>query len=313
MTNPAVQNAADWRRQRALAHLALAAFGIRDAAIRLIKYADVITLRVVSRTDGARYVLRMHPTERHPLVCLQSELWWIETLSNTNTVPVAAPYRAQDGAHIAEITHQGETRHCALFRYIPNRGRPNTLPEHMSVAHARAMGRALAHAHQIASRTTFPDWFERWEHEWVIEECADAINTHAHRLADPATRALLDTAVARIHADPNCGNWLYLKDGVVLLDFEVCAFGYFAFDVARVLVSYADIGAPPDVSAAFHDAYTAIHPAPALDSEMMLGFMLQNRIDSIGFSLGLAEFDRIPWIRKMSDGAIAKTAAILRP
>ncbi len=111
-------------------------------------------------------------------------------------------------------------------------------------------------------------------------------------------------AYGLIHADPNLGNWLYRDDGVALVDFEVCAFGFYAFDLARMLVGLMSIDAPSqaiEATYAAYAAYASIRPMVALDSETMIAFMLQNQVDCVAFAISQPEFMADPVRRRKLD------------
>ena len=176
----------------------------------------------------------------------------------------------------------------------------------------------------------WPDWFERWEHKWIIDEAAEQIlqfgpsrlsKADAHLMLEAvehmnaATAHLNENdrkAYGLIHADPNLGNWLYRDDGVALVDFEVCAFGFYAFDLARIVVGLMSIDAPTRVIEATHAAYAAVRPTFDLQSETMIGFMLQNQVDCVAFAISQPEFMADPARRRSLNRRLRVTRSLMK-
>lgn len=291
MSTPAQLDDTEWRP---LARPALKAFGITGARLQLVRPADVLNI-YVTLSDDRRFVLRMHPVDRHPIDCLHSELWLLEALHRHAELRVPRPLQTEQGERLVVVEHAGRTRWCSLFEYIQHID-----PPVIGVARARAMGRALARFHVWSGSAEFPPTFKRWPHRWIIDDSIKTCLQHIKRVAQRDQRLLrLATAEVRrlysnmderdrmqfglIHADPNLSNWLFTERGPALIDFEVCAFGPFAFDLARVLITLQVDGASEPVMRAAYDGYVGIRPAPTWRSSELRTQLFANLIDYVGF------------------------------
>ena len=126
LASRSLTRAARYEREQRLAEAALAEYGMRGAVLRLIKYSNTALFRVDS---GERFVLRLHPPERQPVVVLRTELHWLATLRQQTSLVVPEPIAAPDGRLLIEIDlpELAERRYVALFRWLPGRHKPRSL------------------------------------------------------------------------------------------------------------------------------------------------------------------------------------------
>ena len=91
---------------------ALKAFPIEPDALELVSLAENVTYRLVDRSDGVAYALRLHRPWYHTLDELISERAWIRALADAG-IAVQMPVRTRDGQEYASVTVPG-TRRTAL-------------------------------------------------------------------------------------------------------------------------------------------------------------------------------------------------------
>jgi Ser/Thr protein kinase RdoA (MazF antagonist) len=282
------------RAERGLALQALERFGLPGASLRLLKFSETALYRV--DTPQGRFALRLHPPGRMPEVVLRSELTWLATLAREAALWVPEPAPAPDGETLITCSSPdgADYRLASLFHWMPGRHKVRGL----TASDAYRMGRCLGQLHAFAASYAPPPAFTRWELEW--DEFADGIvqgrwwfaltheeaqllheaiaqvqATLAELHEDPAARGL-------IHGDTNLSNFRFAGTRVGLLDFEVCCFGYYLFDVTRTLLGFVEAGShAPRLAAAFHQGYSSVRAIPSLEHPHMLAFQVMNVVDLI--------------------------------
>lgn len=107
-----------------------------------------------------------------------------------------------------------------------------------------------------------------------------------------------------IHADTNLTNWLFQPGKVALLDFEVCCYGFYMFDVSRILhelkKDHRNGGA---LMAAFHHGYSEVRTLPALSDIRIQAGMLMSLLDIVAWVCQLE-----PWMRLVFGDKTAASA-----
>jgi Ser/Thr protein kinase RdoA (MazF antagonist) len=297
-----IARAERYRRERRLAELALGDYGLAGSALRLLKYSSTALFRVDA---GEPLILRLHPPERHPTPVIRSELDWLAALRRQTNLLVPEPVAAPDGRLLVEIhsPELGETRRAALFRWLPGRHKPRSLTS----ADAGRLGLYLARLHRFAEQYRPPPDFVRWEFDWgefaasTVERprwpARLAKSDHAlmHAAIDRVRRAMDELgqrsdAWGLIHADTNLSNFLFQREAVALIDFEVCCYGYYLFDVTRTLLEFEMYGErAAALATAFHRSYRNERALPELDHPYMVAFRIMNVVDVIVWILDWGE------------------------
>lgn len=269
-------------------------FNLSHASLRLLKFSNTALYRV--DTPQGRFVLRLHPPKRMPEAVLRSELDWLRILCQQTSLWTPEPVAAPDNQLLVmcHLPDQSDYRYGALFRWMGGQHKLRCL----TAIDAYRMGQCLGELHAFAANYTPPPTFTRWKLDWGA--FADEI---AHRpswlaLAPEDTRLLAHAitrirlileqlerspdAIGLIHGDTNLSNFRFDGSRVGLLDFEVCCFGYYLFDVTRTLLDFAQLGdRAPQLEVAFYRGYTSFRPLPALDDQAMVAFRMMNIVDLI--------------------------------
>jgi Ser/Thr protein kinase RdoA (MazF antagonist) len=280
------------RAERGFALQALERFGLPAASLRLLKFSETALYRV--DTPQGRFALRLHPQGRMPEAVLRSELAWLATLAREVALWVPEPVATPDGETLVACGSPdgADARLASLFRWMPGRHKLRGL----TARDAYRMGRCLGELHAFAASYTPPADFTRWEIEW--DEFADEIVQRPSwfALAPNETQLLIraiaqvqatlaelrEDATARglIHGDTNLSNFRFAGTRVGLLDFEVCCFGYYLFDVTRTLLGFVEAGGhAPQLAAAFHRGYGSVRAIPPLDHPHIVAFQVMNIVD----------------------------------
>lgn len=323
---PAPTRAVRYQRERLLAELALAEYGLAGAPLTMIKYSNTALFRADA---GERFALRLHPLDRHPAAVLRTELDWLATLRQQTTLIVPEPVAAPDGRRLVEVAlpDTGERRYAALFRWLAGRHKPASL----NAADAWRVGELLGQLHRFAAQYVPPPNFVRWEFDWGEFAAGMVERPRWPALLRARDQALMHAAIERvraamdelgqhpdawglIHADTNLTNFLFQRRAVALIDFEVCCYGYYLFDITRTLLEFERYGERSvGLVAAFQHGYRQVRELPDLDHPHVRAFQIMNVVDLIVWILNWDE--RMPLLtgpRRIA-AALVRLHALLEP
>ena len=247
---------------------------------RLIKYRENAVFEVAA-ADGARAVLRIHRNGYHDDVSLRSELLWMDALAQAG---VAAPdlVRPRDGAAFVKASRPDvpDERQVDLFRWID----ASPVSECGDAARLTELyfeaGRLAAEVHTQALAWPLPRDFRRhrWDRAGLIGDNPLWGDYHGLPLLTPAQLDQLDRARAcahldlqalegeafsLIHADFVPDNLLYNSEGLRIIDFDDCGFGWHMFELATAL--FFHLGEPhcDAISEALLAGYRSVRDLPA--------------------------------------------------
>jgi Ser/Thr protein kinase RdoA (MazF antagonist) len=175
--------------------------------------------------------------------------------------------------------------HCVLYSWILG----EELEDEPTDEQLSALGVAMATMHVAAqdfelpegsSLPTFDDplW---WTEDFLLSE-KSVLDAEAKDLISAALSAIR-SGVAKfyangtpilIHADMHGGNVFWYEDGLSVIDFDDCGFGFPLQDLATALY-YLDT---PEQDAALRRGYESIAPVPECSEKEMKMLFLQRRI-----------------------------------
>jgi Ser/Thr protein kinase RdoA (MazF antagonist) len=294
MTTHSYQRQARLQIERCYAHEALRQFGLNGAHIRLLKYSMPMLFVVSGETHA---VLRLHQPDRHPFEVVRSELVWLQTLSTHPHLLVPQPIPTRDGQLLIEVTNPEQTdrRYASLLRWIPGHHQVNRLSKRT----VQELGNVLAHLHDAAAHFQPPPGFVRWDglddafsgDTAYIDQAAPAlliaeerhIVKQAHQIIEQARQhfELNHMSYGLIHGDTNLSNFLYHQGRIAIIDFEVCCYGAYLFDITRTYLMLADVDPSNMLGQAFVDSYAALRPIPSTRDAAFVAFQLINLVDIV--------------------------------
>ena len=295
-------------QERRIAMRVLPHFGLVHSKVRLIKMSTTTLFRVTDEHER-QFVLRMQSAQRMPLHAVQAELAWLTILRTQCDLRIPEPVRASTDELV--IRTHGNTpddeRLCALFHWIPGRHKHD-----LSSRDAALLGSTLGTLHHFASTYPLASTLARWQFDSAaFAEQAKALDQPVGNILTANDRAMLryaaeyvlshltilDTqpnSIGLIHADTNLTNWLFQRDHVALLDFEVCCFGYYIFDIGRLLHEFeTSTVAIRDLIDSFQQAYSAARPLPVWHDEQIMAGKLMSLLDVVLWAITLE-----PWVRQ---------------
>lgn len=248
------------------AQASLAAFGKAGAELTPISLTENAVFRVTDKA-GAVFALRLHRPGYLPRAALDSERALTAHLAERGMI-VPTGRRTLDGAWYAEVATPDPAgwRHAGMTVWHPGETLERRIGDDLGPAtrdwFARA-GALLADLHGHTAQWSPPAGFVRhrldapglvgdtpfWGRFWE----AAGLSSEEQRLLRGARDlvrarlAELDAPFGLIHADAHMGNILISGDALGLIDFDDCAWGWHAFDMAVTLrrawgePEYADI------------------------------------------------------------------------
>jgi Ser/Thr protein kinase RdoA (MazF antagonist) len=272
----------------------------QTSELRLLKHRENSVFDVVHAETGTRGVLRVHRTGYQTEGSIISEFQWMKALSEfgVNT-PGVIPSR--DGALViaVEIDDLPEARLCDVLEWIA--GAPP--PEDDLPASFRMLGELHAKCHAQVSEWTLPPGFERqawdeaalldgqhpiiapaWEN-WALSaeqralvlDCREALRARLRQWGKGPDRYGL------IHADLMPENLIVGDDGVRLIDFDDCGFGWFLYDPASALLPYYGQDFYPDLLDAWAAGYRSVRPLSDDELREMRSFLLLRCFYGLGW------------------------------
>jgi Ser/Thr protein kinase RdoA (MazF antagonist) len=316
---------------------ALNAFPIEPEGLQLVALSENVTFRVTDRRDSVAYVLRLHRPGYHTLEELNSERVWTRALAEAG-VAVPIPLTTQAGGDYVSVQVEAldQQRQAGMTRWIEGelladlleRGDDAGAPERCF----EQLGAIEAAMHNQSSGWRPPPGFQRhavdrdglmgdapfwgpfWEHpvfspaeRRLVIETRDRVRAVMDRLGrDPSTFGM-------IHADLHDGNLLADGERLTVIDFDDCAFGWYAYDIAVAL--YHQQGSPgfDAMQRAFVRGYRAVRAFSDDAVALIPMFLLVRGMAVIGWLHQRPEIDATRTIRNMKDRVCAQCEAFEPP
>jgi Ser/Thr protein kinase RdoA (MazF antagonist) len=299
MTTP---TPADIERHNTLARIALRHYNLLDPTPEFVRFNENLTFRVTAAAGREQYLLRLHRSAPSNFLVqspasLESELLWLEALSRDTDITVQRPVRNRRHQLITTITPIGETAPllCSLLTWIDGGPLPQDTPSAPLLV--QRLGGLAARLHDHASRWTLPAGLTRvtFGPEFLTRTLSLLKDGVEQGLFGPADLAILDETAERIrsiiaplprdrqswgliHADLQGNNILVHGDDVRPIDFSLCGFGHFLFDLAVALPCLkADLREP------LLDGYRRLRPLPENHVQLLEAFALFGMFNCYAF------------------------------
>lgn len=267
-------------RLKKLAKQALTAYRFESASLKLISHGENTVFAVDApnaaivqpkclckahpryRYSSSRFILRIHRANYLSIDAIESELRWLQFLSQEAQFPVPEPIPTLEGKLCTLIEIQGvpEPRVCSLTRWLNG---SSLLDEETSkesqLLQIESVGRLLGQLHYHAEHWIIPEHFTRpcWDWNGLFGDIAGYSNDGARvwELTPQPYRNLFENISQKfqktvawlkedhsqfglIHGDFWAGNILIHQPELGIIDFADCGFGYWIYDLARFLNDY---------------------------------------------------------------------------
>jgi Ser/Thr protein kinase RdoA (MazF antagonist) len=208
------------------------------------------------RFGGAFWWLRVSPTGWRTLAQTQGEASAILAVAAAGGV-VARPVPLRAGGHVSQVEAQEGPRNLTLFEHAP--GADLSFLGDDGPANARRYGAATARLHDACDVVAgFPSR-EPFDLDSVVRQPAAVIAAHlklvdqddlariVERLAG-SIAARSDLTTGFCHGDLNCMNLHFAGETATAIDFDCCAWGWRAFELAGFARGVAWSAKPGDAT-----------------------------------------------------------------
>ena len=270
-------------RLKKLALEAMEQYGVETEGVSLIAHMNNATFRIEERNSasgtGGRYVLRVNRPGFQDTSAIQAELAWLQALRRDKDLIVPEPVRTLNGKLVVSAAHDGvpQARDCVLFRWIKGR----FFGSSASATSFKRAGELLGRIHRHGHSWQPPSSFTRKviDHDLIMGgqsgvdpgRIRSILSVRDLDTLDHATAAVRETMAdmgtgpdvfGLIHGDYHLRHFLLTRHGVAVIDFDECAWGLFAYDIAVALSGIAGNHKYPAQRDAFPEGYRAVWQFP---------------------------------------------------
>jgi len=280
-------------------------------------------------SGGAHVALRLHRPGYQSDAAIRSELAWTGLLAQAGFAS-CAPVPAQDGS----VVVAAEGRMLSAVTWLAGKPmgaafEPLTGTVAEQVRQFADLGRLVADLHNTTDALTFPGGFSRphwdtegflgdaplWDRFWdspVLTPAEAQLLQEARR----AAREVLDAFRTEggdyglIHADLLRENILVRPEGLALIDFDDCGFGFRMYDLGTALSPNQDEPGYDDLAAALIAGYRSARALPDRAASLLDIFVMLRAFASTGWCISRKAPDD-PIQRVYAERAIRRAQAFL--
>jgi Ser/Thr protein kinase RdoA (MazF antagonist) len=287
--------------------------------VDFIQHSENITFKVVSR--GKSYLLRLHipltsgmgSHGADPEV-IRSEMVWLNSLQR-NKLPVPRPVRNKAGDLVTRvISTDRKPVNGTVLEWLEG----ELYTREMESEHAVAqIGTLAGKIHNHSSRWRLPTTFKRPTRgaEYftkMVNALKPAVDDGRIDYYDFKTLYTAIQELSRIlrpirktrnsfgliHGDLHRGNFIYHNGEISLIDFSLCALGYFMYDLGTCLSNLQ-----PSLHSVFLSNYNRYSPLPKNYERLIEGFFIASYAVTFSFWLDNPEAQealaqRVPYIAR---------------
>ncbi|MCX6459325.1 MAG: phosphotransferase [Actinobacteria bacterium] len=282
-------------RLDAIARGFLVHYGIAPSEeLTLLNISENATFLVRDPRRDDPTILRLHRMNYHSREAIESELAWVEALSEANVVRTPTVIPAADGRRVVDGAQpDGESRHAVMFEFLPGIEPPGD----RLVDSFRTLGAIAARMHVHARSWKRPAGFTRftWDFESTLGPQGRWGNWHdgmgvgrqeqqvLGRAADLMSRRLANygsdsTRFGLVHADMRLANLLLDGDCVSVIDFDDSGFSWYMYDLGSALSFIEDHPQVPEMIASWTNGYREVTSLAAEDEAELETFVMLRRL-----------------------------------
>lgn len=280
------------------AYEALKHYEIKPALVTFLQHSENATFRVDCRDDV--FLLRLHNPRAASFgehgadkQMVHSEMLWLADLRQQD-LPIPAPVKNKTGGYVSQATGI----HATLLAWQEGSLMKREMESEDTAAQ---IGRLVGKIHAHAREWRLPAGFSRPRRDSAYFQDAllslrpaiqDGRISYPDYKALETSLGLLEEETSRLarekqtwgllHGDLHRGNFLLHNGQIRLIDFSMCAFGHYAYDLATCL---------SNARTAFHpillDNYAQFAPLPPGCERLLEGYFLASYIAT--FSLWVSD------------------------
>jgi Ser/Thr protein kinase RdoA (MazF antagonist) len=302
-----------------IAGKALEKYDLDVVNVEFIQHSENITFRVSS--SGKSFLLRLHMPLTSSMgshgadpEIIRSEMIWLNSLQR-NKLPVPRPVRNKAGVFVTRVT--GADRkpvNCTVLEWLDGGLYTRELETEETVAQ---IGGLAGKIHNHSSKWRLPPAFKRPANNAdyfmkIVDSLKPAVDDGRidyfdfktlHTSIQELSHILQPIRKTRksfglIHGDLHRGNFLYHNGEISLIDFSLCAFGNFMYDLGTCLSNIQ-----PSLHPIFLSNYSRFFPLPKDHERLIEGFFIASYAVTFSFWLYNPEaqealVQRVPYIAR---------------
>jgi Ser/Thr protein kinase RdoA (MazF antagonist) len=284
-----------------IAHRALDKYNLSIQDVSYLQHSENVTFKIT--TSDQSYLLRLHlPLTKgmgthglNPEV-IRSEMLWVDSL-HRNKLPVPRSVRNRSGELVTQVkVVHGKPVNCTVLEWLEGDLYAREMESEDNVAQ---IGNLVGRIHLHASRWRLPRGFQRPKRDAsyfmdVLTALQPAvedgrINYHDFKTLQSSIEGLAGMIqpgrktrdlVGLLHGDLHRGNFLNHNGEIRLIDFSLCALGYFTYDLGTCL---------SNINPALHEIflvnYSRVIPLPMNYERLVEGFFIASYAVTFSFWL----------------------------
>lgn len=253
------------------------------------------------KVDGEKqYVLRIYQIGRYlqrQRSDYQFEMDWLTYLAD-NGYRVARPVRRRNGDFLGELDAPEGLRYYALFTYVEGEEMDPNNEEHYY-----ELGKNMAQIHKASADFGTNESRHSWDLAYLVDVPLDRLkrNWSSKRWgdydiilasADDARSEIMRLLGGKQSADRwgviggdfHTVNTFVNEEGQLsFINFDLCGYGWFAYDIAVFLLNSDLLNQPVELSEAFFAGYFSERPLSEEEHESISSFMTLRRLWLMGY------------------------------
>jgi Ser/Thr protein kinase RdoA (MazF antagonist) len=285
-------------------HSLIAADALIDVVREAYDLGSPITCRLLSASGNDQYlitsatttaILRVYHHDHYWLTSAahyQFELDWLNHL-HQHHAPVSYPLPQRNGAFLGALRAPEGIRYYALFSFAPG-----SVRYPLTVAQCQILGTALASIHQASNRFTTDHPRHHFDLAFLLDDAIERIRPFLAQ-SDGAI-GVIETAADRVRAQVanliptedaygvisgdfhGFNNHFTATNAVTFFDFEVCGYGWRAYDLATFLWNARSNTLPNELWEAVVQGYQTIRPLTQAEQAAIPAFVYARQIWLMG-------------------------------
>lgn len=278
-------------------HLAIEAlrhYDLEDAQLTRLGGASNTNFKV--DVDDKSYVLRLHASARHDRAAISSELAWLSSLQSDTSLVLPEPIVNLNGELVTGVSTDSEPETlCTLMSWVEGKIPPTV--DILSDEQLAEVGSLMAQLHIHSQRFELPEGFKRptfdeahfsgrlevlytaLSNAELDKSDLNSLNANAnHIITHFAQLERKQDSFGVIHADFHSGNYLLCNGKVRIIDFDLCGFGFYLYDLALALMELQE-----QQRQVFLQGYETVKPLPADYTDLKQVFLCLAYLSNLGF------------------------------
>ena len=252
----------------------------------------------VVRTEKTRYALRLHRPNYHNKQNIESELCWLDALTESGIAVPQAIFTEHGERVLTLRLADGNTRYAVLFNWVEG-DMPTTDVDPTAF---QQLGQITAKLHHHSKTWQMPHDFDRivWNHEtmlgadghWGDWRHAPHLKATDHDVVEEAIRCIghkltgfgkSSEHYGLIHADLRLTNLLLQQDRIGVIDFDDCGMSWFMHDLAAAISFNEHLAPAPQWVENWIEGYERVAHISNEEYALIPTFIMQRRIQMMAW------------------------------